>query len=96
MEESITLMELEVEGYVTRYYHGPTTTTNWQSYNNEWNQRKINYAASNYHGFMMVIVYGWMDKQQWKQGSKNFRKYYYLVLSYVKPLAYCIGMYLGY
>jgi hypothetical protein len=37
--------------YLTRYYQRPTTTTNWRSYNNNtWNQRKENYATTNYQG----------------------------------------------
>ena len=33
--------------YSTRYWHRPTSTTNWRSFNNNtWNQGKENYATT--------------------------------------------------
>jgi oligoribonuclease NrnB/cAMP/cGMP phosphodiesterase (DHH superfamily) len=74
--------------YSTRYYHRPTSTTNWRSFdNNTWNQGKENYATTGYHRLQLKrINFGWTDHHQWKLERRNIRKSYYLVSSHVKDL----------
>jgi oligoribonuclease NrnB/cAMP/cGMP phosphodiesterase (DHH superfamily) len=45
------------------------------------------YAATNHKGLRpKIIEFEWMDHHLWKEESRNTRKSYYLVSSYVKPL----------
>jgi hypothetical protein len=74
--------------YSRRYYHRPTSTTNWRRFNNDtWNQGKENHATTRHQGLRPKrIDFGWMDHHQWKEETRNIRKSYYLVSSHVKPL----------
>jgi hypothetical protein len=72
----------------TSYYHRPTMTTNWISFNkNTWNQRKENYTKTRHQGSRPKIIdFRWIDHQQWNKESRNIIKSYYWVSSHVKPL----------
>jgi oligoribonuclease NrnB/cAMP/cGMP phosphodiesterase (DHH superfamily) len=74
--------------YLTTYYHKPTSTTNWRSFNNDtWNQGKENYATTRHQGLQPKrIDCVWMDHHQWKEERRNIRKLYYTVSSQVNPL----------
>jgi hypothetical protein len=55
--------------YSTRYYHRPTSPTNWRRLNNDtWNQGKENHATTRNQGLQPKIIdFGWIDHHQWKE-----------------------------
>jgi hypothetical protein len=61
--------------YLTRYYHRPTSSTNWRRFNNNtWNQGKEN-ATTSHQGLQPKrIDFGCMDHHQWKEERKNIIK----------------------
>jgi hypothetical protein len=73
--------------YSRRYYHRPTSTTNWRRFNNDtWNKGKENHVTTRHQGLRSKrIDFGWMHHHQWKEETKNIRKSYYFVSSHVKP-----------
>ena len=62
--------------YSKRYYHRPTSTTNWRRFNNDtWNQGKENHVTTRHKVLCPKIIdFGWMDHHKWKEETMNIRE----------------------